>query len=1220
VSELLDDLRNRWDRKEDVDEARLRSLFENTDERVRALAVRMMFEQTMRPALDAIANALAAEGRWDVEADWVSKGAQLARHDEPVPLMLKGAGLAALARGDLDAATNLLFHAMVVAMRKGQAGNARSRRLMRYAHDPDFDRAYETIASRLSAPRYYRPQGERLRVAVMIPFDREGNSVGLVAGGLVVGLCQRGIDAFIVTTGMVPSPPGTSQRQAIEAVGSCLIEPPAGSILEKTQWLLDHFERDPVHAVVYLSDPQDVVPRLCEIVGLANAQLFVNAAFEHRTGRLDAVIQTVEPTQIERSVRKEIATFVATGIVRDRAILSAVPAKREDLGIAPEAVVLATFGRLSKLAQRGFLEATMAILQAEPKAIWMIAGGGSDDEMGAIDAAARTAAVEKRIVRLGEQGTAIPSLLKMSDVYLDPFPFPGAQSTGEAMFAGLPVVAMRREHDQNLDPTTVGPTTAAGEAMIGDAAAMAACGDIAGYVQLALRYVNDPAERRRVGEALRARAERALTWNGMIDGYREIIERAVAQRAPAGDGELAAIVVVPSAQSLERVIALIKGDRGVYAASRIIVVINGPHPDEDLRAARYGNRIQTIRLAEECDFAGAARAAISQSDAPLCAILDGTVLPRADWTAEGVAEARRHGWGRIAGGVVVDARRDTAVDAALAALGSALGAVRQQASLPEPLSQQELAAVYDRYEGLEEFSARELAELERQPIPTLKVLAHRIRFERLAGPALDAAIRLAALGESHTDELIAFLEGAMYARHPKAYVAAMKLRASRLLSAGDIDGALVSVGRAIQVGMGAGQAGVRRWHPLFSVANDPYWDEFFEAAAARFGDSRTYPARLGDRRRFAIVVSLDYPANSLSIVGSRLGVGLRKLGYDVCYASTEYYPSFKNSPTTRELARAGARVVFAGGETFMERANDLLRYFEREPVDAALYLVDPADPIARVLEIVRLANAQALVTAGFDQRSGRIDAFVHTVDERQVPRAIHPERSVFISTGIARDREVLAARPVSRSEFGMRGEDIVLATVGRLNKSVQREFLHAVLGAMQRNPKLKWLLIGGRDDHALGVLDKAIGAAGVAGRVQWVGAIHELLPAYLTAADIYCDTFPFPGGQSLGEAMFAGLPVVAMKRVQDADLDPSGCGPTSATAEAFIGDTVPMVAAGDTEGYARRILEYAEDPQLRLRDGTALRERALAKLGWDQMVARYAEMLDSIAQRAAVLR
>jgi glycosyltransferase involved in cell wall biosynthesis len=857
------------------------------------------------------------------------------------------------------------------------------------------------------------------------------------------------------------------------------------------------------------------------------------------------------------------------------------------------------------------------ILAAEPKAIWMVAGAGNAEEAAAIHAALKAAGVENRIIDLGPRAAEIPSLLKMSDVYLDPFPFPGAQSTGEAMFASLPVVAMRRARDEDLDPTQTGPTTAAGEAIIGDAAPMTETGDVAAYVALARRYISDAGERRRVGAALRKRADDELTWSGMIDRYRDAIERAIAQRAPVSEGELAAIFVVPSSLPFERAIACITNDRGAFAAKRVVVVINGANAELELRTRRYGDKLTVVRLETYVDWKSAVLAGIKASGAQLCAVVDGSSLLAEHWTAEGVAAARRSGYGIVRGGFVVASGNPDAIEAAFARMP---GEAKPPESAQAPADASDLLLrLQSRHEALDSFSEAEIAELGVHADSRIRALGKRIEFEATSSKAFEAALDLANADAAMADDVIGFLSGAASARHPQAYVDAMKLRARRSIERGELDDAMGAIGTAVHVGMTAGQMGVKRWHPLLHVANDPEFDELLATIAERISAPRVYPVRGESRRRFAIVVSVDLAANSLSLVATRLAIGLRQLGFDVAYVSTEFYTSPPNMPTAVSVEAAGGEVIRAEGQTLVERANDLLVRFSRRPADAVLYLVDPADPIARVIENIGLANGQALVTAGFDQRSGRIDTFIHTVQPAQIEAALHPDRSVFIPTGIARDRELQSARPALRSDIDLRPDDIVLCTVGRLNKSVQRDFLDALFGALKQNKRLKWLVLGPREDHSLRVLDRAMGVAGVGGQVQWPGAIHERLAAYLLTADIYCDTFPFPGGQSLGEAMFAGLPVVAMRKIVDVDLDPSGAGPTSATAEVFIGDVVELVPSADVAAYTKRILTYAADSDLRKRDGTRLRERAIATLGWEQMVRAYAGVLERLADREAAV-
>ncbi len=590
------------------------------------------------------------------------------------------------------------------------------------------------------------------------------------------------------------------------------------------------------------------------------------------------------------------------------------------------------------------------------------------------------------------------------------------------------------------------------------------------------------------------------------------------------------------------------------------------------------------------------------------------MLPGENWSAEAVAAARRRGFGIGRGGVVVAPSDPEAIAAGLQACKLAREARPVAVEPPRDYSEA-LLDLQDRYAGVAEFSGDEIAVLGGHPDSRIRALAMRIDFESKAGAAFAAALDLAESDEDMTDDLIGFLSGAASARHPATYVAAMKLRARRSLERGNYDDALKAIGTGMHVGMTAGQMGVKRWHPLLHVANDPEFDALLDEIAAKMSAPRTYRPNRSDRLRIAIVVSVDLAANSLSLVASRYAISLQQLGHDVSYVSTEFYRSPANMPTGISVMAAGCKFIRAEGEGLTERINDLLDRFARNPVDVVVYLVDPADTIARVVESIRLADAQALVTAGFDQRSGSIDAYIHSVQPAQIQTAFHPERSIFIASAVARDQEILSARPVLRSDVDLKPDDIVLCTVGRLNKSVQRGFLEAVFGALRRERRLKWLLLAPREDHSLKILDRAMGAAGVGGQVQWPGVIHERLASYLLSADIYCDTFPFPGGQSLGEAMFAGLPIVAMQRVVDVDLDPAGTGPTSSTAEIFIGDAVELVPAGDIEAYTQRILAYAADRELRKRDGARLRERAIETLAWEKAARAYSDALEKLADR-----
>ncbi len=110
-------------------------------------------------------------------------------------------------------------------------------------------------------------------------------------------------------------------------------------------------------------------------------------------------------------------------------------------------------------------------------------------------------------------------------------------------------------------------------------------------------------------------------------------------------------------------------------------------------------------------------------------------------------------------------------------------------------------------------------------------------------------------------------------------------------------------------------------------------------------------------------------------------------------------------------------------------------------------------------------------------------------------------------------------------------------------------------------------------------------------RVRYLGKRQEDGPRLLKTVDVYCDTYPWPGGQSLLDAMYAGLPIVAMKAASDSDLDPNRCGPTSAYAEVMLSGVVELAGAGNVDDYVRIALAYSADADLRAEAGRCERAR-----------------------------
>jgi sugar transferase (PEP-CTERM/EpsH1 system associated) len=175
-------------------------------------------------------------------------------------------------------------------------------------------------------------------------------------------------------------------------------------------------------------------------------------------------------------------------------------------------VVIGTVGRMKAVKNQTLLcHAFAALVARRPDLagrvhLRLVGSGPLADECAAVLAAAGlTAASELR----GESSTVADELRAM-DVFVLPSLAEGISNTIlEAMASGLPVVA-----------TAVGGNA---ELVVdGETGALVPSGDVAAMARALERYVDDPALRRRHGQAARARAESHFSLERMLGAYDDV--------------------------------------------------------------------------------------------------------------------------------------------------------------------------------------------------------------------------------------------------------------------------------------------------------------------------------------------------------------------------------------------------------------------------------------------------------------------------------------------------------------------------------------------------------------------------------------------------------------------------------------------------------------------------------------------------------------------------
>jgi glycosyltransferase involved in cell wall biosynthesis len=179
----------------------------------------------------------------------------------------------------------------------------------------------------------------------------------------------------------------------------------------------------------------------------------------------------------------DLAPFAA---VDDRARQEA----RRALGIPAEALVISTVGRLTAIKQhRLFLDTVKRVVDAEPRAIALIAGDG--ELRGDLEAHAAALGISDRVRLLGWRRD-LATIYAATDVFLLTSRNEGTPvALIEAMASGVPGVS-----------TDVGGV---GDVMGGDTGRMAPFGDAAGLASAIVELLSDPALRAQLGARARAR-------------------------------------------------------------------------------------------------------------------------------------------------------------------------------------------------------------------------------------------------------------------------------------------------------------------------------------------------------------------------------------------------------------------------------------------------------------------------------------------------------------------------------------------------------------------------------------------------------------------------------------------------------------------------------------------------------------------------------------------
>lgn len=260
--------------------------------------------------------------------------------------------------------------------------------------------------------------------------------------------------------------------------------------------------------------------------------------------------------------------------------------------------------------------------------------------------------------------------------------------------------------------------------------------------------------------------------------------------------------------------------------------------------------------------------------------------------------------------------------------------------------------------------------------------------------------------------------------------------------------------------------------------------------------------------------------------------------------------------------------------------------------------------------IALMSTAHAWVTLGLRgafyrrldlclmKRFDHLIAVSHATKAEMVEAGISANTITVVHNGI--DTTAWSPRRVTtdlRSELGLQGAFPVVGYVGRITPEKDLEtWLRAAARIAEKYPLARFVWVGeGRDGTTQRDLEKLAASLGMSDKVTYTGYREDLVPLYATF-DVFLLTSRREGlPNSLLEAMAMGVPVVTTDVAGAKEL-------------VVDGQTGFVVAQGNAEGLAHRLLALADDRDLRLRMGQAGRERVEGEFSFAQRLRKMEDL------------
>lgn len=464
------------------------------------------FDASLREALTTLLQDwLSADAADPHLAQTVLRHAQLLRWEAPLRLIEAHLTALQVAGGDLSALEALTQQVHWTWQHAESPAHAPLGHLLKAAiRHRHCTRAIEAVAAALPREPARGAAPGHARVAFVVSNLNSGTGTTWVIRALAQDLRPLGWAVGVYQTGHHDKPNEETLGELTQA-GVDVHAPPTGmATAARADWLRRLLQQQPADCVVHYVWPDDFVSQIVSNIRCAPVQIYVNHTCDQATGDFDIKIGYASHYEGHHQPEKYIT--LPNCSVRGAQARRAQPFEREALGLRPDWLYLATFGRLAKCVDAVYLEAMAGVLQRNPKTMLLLAGEADAAAQDAIQRHMAQAGVEARVQFIGFfLNDDYFRWLKTIDIYCDTTLWTGGQTTADAIVCGRPVACAKPTSQSALAPFANNPSVLACE-LLPAGTPIARADDAEDYMRVVQTYIDDPTLREQAGEANRRSA------------------------------------------------------------------------------------------------------------------------------------------------------------------------------------------------------------------------------------------------------------------------------------------------------------------------------------------------------------------------------------------------------------------------------------------------------------------------------------------------------------------------------------------------------------------------------------------------------------------------------------------------------------------------------------------------------------------------------------------